>query len=150
MQAGLADGITYILTEDDPFAAADLDDCRSTRTNAITKDWAAALLEQTQSYREITPSGEGFRIWGLADGPKLVKQVHIVGGGALEIYRHCHKALTITGLEFALAQSLENIDRVLERSCRTEQHKAAGTVNSIDTTAPVLAACNLDDSERHV
>ena len=125
VQAELADGISYILTEDDPFAAADLDDCRSTRTSAITKDWAAALLEQTQSYREITPSGEGFRIWGLADGPKLVKQIHIAGGGALEIYRHCHKALAITGIEFAPAQPLENIDRVLERAATwAEQHQA--------------------------
>ena len=93
-----------------------------------------------QSYREITPSGEGFRIWGLADGSKLVKQIHIAGGGALEIYRRCHKALTITGLEFAPAQSLENIDRVLERAAKwAEQHKAKpepAKAAASDSTAP--------------
>jgi hypothetical protein len=153
VQAGLADGITYILTEDDPFAAADLDDCRSTRTSAITKDWAASLLEQTQSYREITPSGEGFRIWGLAEGPKLVKQIHIAGGGALEIFRHYHKALTITGLEFAPAQSLENIDRLLERAASwAEQHGAKPEpVNSIGfNSSGVLGTYSIDDIERIV
>jgi hypothetical protein len=154
-QAGLANGITYILTENDPFAAADLDDCRSTRTNAITKDWAANLLDQTQSYREITPSGEGFRIWGLADGPKLIKQIHIAGGGALEIYRHCHKALTITGLEFTPDQPLENIDRVLERAAAwAEQHKAkpepanAGSIGFNSTG--VLGAYSIEELERIV
>jgi AAA domain len=153
VQAERADGITYVLTEDDPFAAADLDDCRSTRTNAITKDWAASLLEQTQSYREITPSGEGYRIWGLASGPKLVKQVHIAGGGALEIYRHCHKALTVTGLEFAPAQSLENIDRVLERAAAwAEQHKAKPEpVNSIGfNSSGVLGAYSIEELDRIV
>ena len=150
VQAGFADGITYILTEDDPFAAADLDDCRSARTNAITKDWAANLLEQTQSYREITPSAEGFRIWGLAVGPKLIKQIHIAGGGALEVYRHC-----LTGLEFARAQSLENIDRVLERAAAwAEQHKAKpepGNAGSIGfNSTGVLGAYSIDDIERIV
>ena len=33
VQAGHADGITYILTEDDPFAAIDLDHCRHLDTH---------------------------------------------------------------------------------------------------------------------
>jgi Uncharacterized conserved protein len=32
VQAGHADGITYVLTEDDPFAAIDLDHCRDVNT----------------------------------------------------------------------------------------------------------------------
>ena len=86
-------------------------------------------------------------------GPKLIKQIHIAGGGALEIYRHCHKALTMTGLEFAPAQPLENIDRVLERAAAwAEQHKAKPEpVNSIGfNSTGVLGAYSIDDIERIV
>ena len=39
VQAGHADGITYILTEEDPFAAIDLDHCRHLDTHSIDP-WA--------------------------------------------------------------------------------------------------------------
>ena len=44
VQAGHADGISYILTEDDPFGAIDLDHCRCTVTNSIDV-WAQNLLD---------------------------------------------------------------------------------------------------------
>src|SRR5262245_13938846 len=68
VQAGLADGISYILTENDPFAAIDLDDCRCTVTHSIA-GWAQNFLDAGRhSYSEITPSGTGCRIWGFSDG----------------------------------------------------------------------------------
>ena len=44
VQAGQADGISYILTEDDPFAAIDLDHCRHVDTHSIDA-WAQNYLE---------------------------------------------------------------------------------------------------------
>ena len=44
VQAGKADGITYVLTEDDPFAAIDLDHCRHPDTHSIDV-WAQNFLD---------------------------------------------------------------------------------------------------------
>ncbi len=62
MQSGDADGISYVLTEDDPFAAIDLDHCRDASTHSIDV-WAQNFLDACrQSYSEVTPSGSGCRI----------------------------------------------------------------------------------------
>jgi primase-polymerase (primpol)-like protein len=54
VQAGDADGISYILTKDDPFAAIDLDHCRSTVTNSIDT-WAQNYLQAAvNTYSEVT------------------------------------------------------------------------------------------------
>jgi len=63
VQAGHGDGISYILTEADPFAAIDLDHCRDVSTNSINV-WAQNFLDcGRHSYSEVTPSGSGCRIW---------------------------------------------------------------------------------------
>jgi putative DNA primase/helicase len=70
-QAGHGNGITYILTETDPFAAVDIDNCRDAKTHSIDV-WAQNFLDVGRhSYSEVTPSGTGCRIWGLADGATL-------------------------------------------------------------------------------
>src|SRR5262245_40142974 len=67
VQAGHADGLTYILTQDDPFGAIDLDHCRCLVTHSIDV-WAQNYLQAAvNTYQEITPSGEGVRIWGRSE-----------------------------------------------------------------------------------
>ena len=52
---GKADGITYILTEDDPFAAIDLDHCRDIDTCSIDV-WAQNFLEPAApAIAKVTP-----------------------------------------------------------------------------------------------
>ena len=64
VQAGHGDGVTYVLTKQDQFAAIDLDHCRDLVTGSVDA-WAQLMLEQAlHSYAEITPSGNGLRIWG--------------------------------------------------------------------------------------
>src|SRR5215813_4106806 len=66
VQAGHADGISYVLTAEDPFAAIDLDHCRELSTHSIDI-WAQLFLERgRKTYSEVTPSGTGCRIWGFA------------------------------------------------------------------------------------
>ena len=61
VQAGRADGLSYILTGDDPFGAIDLDHCRCTVTNSIDV-WAQNYLQAAiHTYSEVTPSGQGGR-----------------------------------------------------------------------------------------
>jgi len=61
VQAGQADGLSYILTKDDPFGAIDLDHCRCTITNSIDV-WAQNYLQaaiNTWEPRTILAFGSG-------------------------------------------------------------------------------------------
>jgi AAA domain len=118
VQAGHADGISYIITKDDPFAAIDLDHCRSTITNSIDV-WAQNYLQAAvNTYQEITPSGEGIRIWGIANGDPLNRKFTLEIDGkqiAAELFRHTNKALTITGYTLDPAiRELQNVDKVFD------------------------------------
>ena len=118
VQAGQADGLSYVLTKEDPFGAFDLDHCRSTVTHSIDI-WAQNFLDVARhTYQEVTPSGEGVRIWGLADGESLHKKFTLTVDGkqiAAELFRRTNKVLTITGytLDPAIRQ-LTNIDKAFQ------------------------------------
>ena len=67
--------------------------------------------------REVTPSGAGCRIWGLASGDSLHKKFTLQIDGkeiAAELFRRTNKALTITGYQLDTIHELSNIDRVLD------------------------------------
>jgi hypothetical protein len=117
VQAGHADGISYILTEDDPFATIDLDHCRHVDTHSIDP-WAQNFLDYGRhTYSEVTPSGTGCRIWGLADGATLNRKFTLEIDGkevAVELFRRTRKALTITGYRLDVIRELTNIDRVID------------------------------------
>jgi hypothetical protein len=118
LQAGHADGISYILTNNDPFGVIDLDHCRSLVTHSIDV-WAQNYLQAAaNTYQEITPSGEGVRIWGFAGGNPLNRKFTLKIEGndiAAELFRRTNKALTITGYTLDPAiRELSNIDKVFD------------------------------------
>jgi AAA domain len=137
VQAGKADGLSYILTEHDPFAAIDLDHCRHVGTHSIDV-WAQNFLDAGRySYSEVTPSGSGCRIWGLANGNAVHKKFSLEIDGklvAVELFRRTNKALTITGYRLDTVRELANIDRVIDWGLVWgERRKAA----AVETVAPV-------------
>jgi AAA domain len=123
VQAGHADCISYILTADDPFGAVDLDHCRDLETRSIDI-WAQLFLHRGRdTYTEVTPSGTGVRIWGLADGGPLHRKFTLKAGPkefepdkviCAELFRRTHKALTVTGYRLDTVRELTNIDRVFD------------------------------------
>jgi hypothetical protein len=140
VQAGDADGISYVLTEDDPFAAIDLDHCRDAATHSIDV-WAQNFLETGRhSYSEVTPSGSGCRIWGLADGDPLHKKFSLEIDGkeiAVELFRRTLKALTVTGYKLDSVRELTNIDRVIDWGIKWgDGRKAAGVEGAMKAAAP--------------
>jgi predicted transcriptional regulator len=54
-------GIGYVFAEDDPFAGVDLDDCVCPETGAI-EVWAWELVDDFNTYAEISPSGGGLHL----------------------------------------------------------------------------------------
>jgi RecA-family ATPase len=136
VQAGRGDGITYVLTEDDPFAAIDLDDCRDIATTSIDP-WAQTFLERSRgAYAEITPSGAGLRIWGTAKGGKVDRKFALEIDGkeiAAELFRSCNKPLTISGLELDRATELTNIDDVIDWGVTWGERRKAAAAASAPT-----------------
>jgi hypothetical protein len=117
VQAGYGDGITYILSVDDPFAAIDIDHCRHVETHSIDP-WAQLFMQYgVTTYQEVTPSGEGVRIWGLANGATLNRKLTLTINEkeiAVELFRRTNKALTITGYKLDTVRELTNIDNVID------------------------------------
>src|SRR5262245_1601673 len=157
VQAGHADGISYILTGDDAFGAIDLDHCRCLVTHSIDI-WAQNYLQAAvNTYQEITPSGEGVRIWGIADGNPLNRKFTLKIEGkdiAAELFRKTNKALTITGYTLDPAiRELSNIDRVFDWAIVWgERRKAAEQKAPIDGNGFDSSACKyiIDQIEQMV
>jgi len=57
-------GIGFVFSDDDDFAGIDLDGCRDSDTGEIA-EWAKSILNETSSYCEISPSGTGFKLYGI-------------------------------------------------------------------------------------
>jgi AAA domain len=115
VQAGHGDGLSYVLTNDDPFGAIDLDHCRDKLCSIDI--WAQNFMQAAvDTYQEVTPSGEGICIWGLATGDPLNSKFTLEIGGkqvAAELFRRTNKALTITGYTLnPVIRELTNIDKV--------------------------------------
>ena len=117
MTAGNFDGIGFML-HDSEFAAFDLDDCRDPDTACIAP-WAIDLFRQADSYVEITVSGTGLRIIGLARG-ETVHRNQVVpdsNGGHIETYRRATRYIVITGMPLdGHGGRLANIDDLIDRT----------------------------------
>jgi hypothetical protein len=71
--AGQADGIGYMLADDD-LDAVDLDHCRDPHTGEVA-EWAQAEIDAANSYAEVTVSGMGLRILGIGSGGRASPQI---------------------------------------------------------------------------
>src|SRR5215469_13953216 len=158
VQAGHADGLSYILTKEDPFGAIDLDHCRCLITHSIDV-WAQNYLQAAvNTYQEITPSGEGVRIWGFTDGNPLNRKFALKIEGkdiAAELFRKTNKALTITGYTLDPAiRELSNIDKLFdwalvwgERRKAAAEQATSNKGNGFDSSG---CKYSIDDIERIV
>jgi hypothetical protein len=84
------DGIGFVVTLEDDFAGVDLDHCRDPETGAV-RPWAMQIVKQLNSYTEVSPSGEGVRIFLYAKLPPKDRKI-----GDFECY-DSGRYLTITG-----------------------------------------------------
>ena len=138
VQANAADGLTYMLAESDPYAAIDLDHCRNSSTGSIDV-WAQNFLDTGRhSYSEVTPSGAGCRIWGLAKGSPVHRKFSLVIDGkdiAAELFRATNKALTITGYKLDTIRAFANIDRVVDWGIAWGERRKATALEAATSAA---------------
>jgi hypothetical protein len=151
--AAAGDGITYVLTPEDPFAAVDIDHVRDPVTGTI-ESWAQRLLDQaTHSYVEVSPSGCGLRIWGTANGGELHRKFEL-NTAALELFRRTRKPLTVTGLQLGKSQQLGPIDALLDRAViwaqQHQQKLSRAKAASSGVTPGTAAQYSIDEIEQIV
>jgi len=68
------------------------------------------------SYAEVTPSGTGIRILGLASGAALHRKFPVpkANGMSIEIYRRADRYITISGAQIGGTAELANIDAQID------------------------------------
>lgn len=54
-------GIGFVFTDDDSFVGIDLDHCRDPESGELA-EWASTLVDELDSYTEVSPSGTGVKI----------------------------------------------------------------------------------------
>ncbi len=118
--AGSADGIGYMLADDD-LDAIDLDHCHDPQTGTIDA-WAQKEIDAANgAYVEVTVSGEGLRILGIGAGGELGRKWKIpdtTNGAAIEVYRRTNRYITISGAQISGGAELTDIDVVLDDIAR--------------------------------
>ena len=114
--AGKANGVGFALTGTE-IGAIDLDHCRDPETGAVGA-WSQEILDAAPTaYKEITVSGAGLRIIGIAKGAAQHRKFTISGGrpdAAVEVYRRATRYITISGLEISQCAELPNIDALID------------------------------------
>ena len=88
-------GLGFVFTAGDPYCGIDLDDCRNPKTQEIAP-WARQIVEQINSYTEVSPSGRGLHVLVRATLPDHAGRKQ----GAVEIY-DAGRYFAVTGQRLA-------------------------------------------------
>jgi hypothetical protein len=135
VQAGKADGISFVMTAADPLAAIDLDHCRDPVTGSIDA-WAQNFLDVARhTYSEVTPSGAGCRIWGLTgpDTNPVNRKFSLEIDGkqiAAELFRRTSKVLTVTGYRLDSIRELGSVDQAFDWAITWGERRKAAAADS--------------------
>src|ERR1700678_3884559 len=71
IRSGL-EGVGYVLSEDDNLTGGDMDGCRDAETVQLDA-WAAEIIALAETYAEVSPSGQGVRLFWLGKVPSAIK-----------------------------------------------------------------------------
>jgi hypothetical protein len=95
-------GIGFVFSEDDPFCGVDLDGCLNPEAGEI-EGWAQEIIEELDSYTEISPSGKGVHVLVKATLPEGRNRK-----GRFEAYDR-GRYFTVTGKHLPVSpQTIEN------------------------------------------
>jgi Protein of unknown function (DUF3987) len=142
--AGKADGTGFVLTNTE-IAAVDLDKCRDPDTGKIDA-WAQEIMDAApEAYAEVTVSGTGLRIIGIATGPETHRRFSVAGreGAGIEIYRRAVRYITVSGLQIGECVELPNIDKLIDEIAA--EYDAGGKSDSNSNAGADAGGNGFDD-----
>jgi hypothetical protein len=121
--------------EPEAFILIDLDHCLSDASDFI-EPWALEIIEEANSYTEISPSGDGFHVFC---GGKLLKPS--VKTQKAEIYG-CKRYFTFTGNVFQNKKDFrelneDEINKIYEMIQKTKQNKTETLLNYNNNTTKI-------------
>jgi primase-polymerase (primpol)-like protein len=87
-------GVGFVFTATDPFCGVDLDDCIEPATGQL-KPWGHEMITRLASYTEISPSGNGVKVFLRAKKPDT-RCTKPYADGEVEIYES-NRFFTVTG-----------------------------------------------------
>jgi hypothetical protein len=119
------EGIGFVFTEDDPFCGVDLDHCLDPASGEI-EPWAQEIIDELDSYTEISPSGTGVHILikaALPDGRNRKDQIEIYGHGRYFTMSRRHLPGTPRTIESRQEQILALRRRVLGKPASHNGYK---------------------------
>lgn len=92
------EGVGFVFTEDDPYVGIDLDNCMADPITKRLLPWAQYIWDQFGTYAEVSPSGNGVKIFaeGSIPGGRGVKKPYGGKEGAVEVYAQ-GRFFTVTG-----------------------------------------------------
>ena len=116
-QLGAFDGLGYVFSPDDPYAGIDIDAC--VLPNGRLHPAAAAIVDQLDSYTELSPSGEGVKVIvkaALSPGRQSTKSTP--WGDEFAVYDRS-KFFAITGRvithELVIQERQQRLDAIIAR-----------------------------------
>ena len=132
-------GIGFVFSADDPYVGIDFDDCLE---DGKLKSWAHELVKLVfPTYTEISPSGNGIKMWLRAEKNRPENRTSVDDGG-IEIYNQ-GRYFTVTGKLFGeattVAQDQAGLDQLMQ--------KVWGNPKPKTTPQRKPQARNLDDSK---
>lgn len=96
IETGKWHGVGLVLDGKDKLVAWDLDHVIDEKDGSITS-WAQQLIDEVNSYTEVSPSGQGLRVLAFGSIPQQGKKVTLQAGTALECYSNA-RYVTVTGM----------------------------------------------------
>lgn len=129
----------FVFSPDDPYVGIDLDGCREPGTGDLD-EWAQEVIDQFQTYTEVSPSGTGVKLFGVADGFwKHKNKTELDGDGhggkspGIEVYDQ-KRYFAVTGKRIG-SWEINPVDDALDWLAeRFKMHKAAPTVSGAGLT----------------
>lgn len=153
-------GVSFVVTESDPFTIFDLDHvARTCDDGSVEVEPAAmAIVEALDSYTEVSPSGTGLRIVCAGSKPEGFGNKGLLGKDAfcpdglpeIEVYDGLpvqgsgssgHKALRMTGLAIKGFSSVNDRDEAIANVCRGFLPESSSLTSPVlpSAAAPVQA-----------
>jgi putative DNA primase/helicase len=121
--------IGFVLTSEDDFAFVDLDHCINLETGEVAL-WALEIVEELDSYTELSPSGTGMHILVKGHKPSNDRCSTQYGDGKVEVYDE-RRFFTLTGSRFSgyqIEERQDELERLYHRLLPKTDNQVINTV----------------------
>ncbi len=127
------DGIGFVFSPEDPYSGVDLDDCLD--DEGRPHPWAQQILDELQTYTEISPSGRGVKLFlegKIPSGRRRKGKVEMYDSGRYFTVTGQH----LTGTPLWVEKRQEEIEslhrRIFARDSTAQSASSKGSVKTLD------------------